>query len=283
MGRKNSQTLLLSLFLIMLSIPPLAPFTASQEENHLPTLDEILKKTGEYCQKLKNSVLDYVCIEEVTEATMFKEYVPDRPMNAQTRLVRKKATFTYDYQMIRKNRRINERRTLIEKNGKKCRIENAELETEFIKFANEILGPVGLLSLQRQSLYDYRILGLEDSELGPVFILEAVHKNPSLRDSLCGAVWIRASHFDVVRIEWDQRSLRNFASIQEIARRQGEEPSIRIVSEFAVKKKGLRFPSQTITEMAFVDENGKRDIRARTTVNYTQYRFFTVDTEIDYE
>ena len=109
-----------------------------------------------------------------------------------------------------------------------------------------------------------------------------MHKNPTRRDSLSGMIWIRAAHFDVVRIEWNQSSLGNFASIQEIARQKEEEPSIRIVSEFAVEKKGLRFPSKTITEMAFVNKEGKRDVRARITVTYTHYKFFTVETEIDY-
>lgn len=112
-----------SLFLIILSIPAEVPLTTSHKENNLSTLNKILKKAREYCQRLEKSVLDYVCIEEVTEVTMPKLYVQDQPMNFQTRVHRKKKTYRYDYQMIRKKRGITENRILIEKNAKKCHID----------------------------------------------------------------------------------------------------------------------------------------------------------------
>jgi len=283
MGNKSTK-LLFILFFIQFSISAGISLIGAFEESSQPKLSEILKKTSEYCQRLERSALDYVCIEEVKEETLHTHISPDhaRDQGYVTAVRRKRTTYTYDYQMIRKNKRIKENRTLIKKNGKKCCIENAELEIEFIKFANEIFGPVGLLSLQRQSLYDYRIFESENTDQGPYLIIEAVHKNPSARDSLCGKIWFRKDHFDIVRIEWDQSSLGNFAAIQEIAKQREEEPSIRIISEFAVEKNGLRFPSQTITEMAFINKKGKKDVRARITVTYSHYKFFTVETEIEY-
>jgi len=117
MSGKNLKSFF-SLFLIILSISAEVPLTTSHEENNLSTLNKILKKASEYCQRLEKSVLDYVCIEEVTEVTMHKLYVQDQPTNFQTRVHRKKKTYRYDYQMIRKKRGITENRILIEKTKK---------------------------------------------------------------------------------------------------------------------------------------------------------------------
>lgn len=252
-----------------------------QDADSEPKLARILKKAGDYCHRLEKAALDYVCLECVEEVTIHRKL--ERSNQGYTTLVnREKNSFLYDYQMIRKNSRVKENRTLIEKNGKKYRIENAELETEFIRFANEIFGPIGLLSLQRQSLHNYRILGFEDSDQGPVVIIEAIHKNPTRRDSLCGKIWVREDCFDIIRIEWYQTSLGNFSAIQKYAEEHHEEPLITVISDFSVEKNGLKFPSRTSTEMAYVDKEGKKDVRARITVTYTNYKFFTVETEVEY-
>jgi hypothetical protein len=273
----------LSLLFIILSISPGVPQTTAAEENSQQKLDKILKKAGVYCERLEKSALDYVCIEEVTEVTLHKKMEHDHArQGVKTRVYRKKKSYRYDYQLIRKNRRINENRTLIEKNGKKCRIENAELETEFINYANEMFGPVGLLCQQRQSLYTYKILKSEKSNQGRVVIIEAIHKNPSHRDSLSGEIWLKEGDYSITWIDWHQTSIGNFPAIRKLARQRGEEPLITVSSEFTVEKNGLRFPGKTSTEIAFVNEKGKKDVRVKATVEYTQYKFFTVETEIDF-
>lgn len=95
-------------------------------------LSEILKKEAEYCRKLEGSVLDFICLEEITEKiNQSKDIKMDQPsLGGMTDGVwsREKAvipaskirrTFLYDYQFIRKDNQIKESRTLLEENGKK--------------------------------------------------------------------------------------------------------------------------------------------------------------------
>jgi len=63
---KKQKTIILILFFTIFSLQTFSqtdnPNTDDQEE-----LRVILKKCAEYCEKLSNSVLDFICIEKITE------------------------------------------------------------------------------------------------------------------------------------------------------------------------------------------------------------------------
>ena len=56
-----------------------------------------------------------------------------------------------------------------------------------------------------------------------------------------------------------------------------------LVTEFAVEKNGLRFPSADLTEESYRGADGKLFVRARTNVVYKDHRFFTVETEATFK
>ena len=60
----------------------------------------------------------------------------------------------------------------------------------------------------------------------------------------------------------------------------GLEPKLTLTSEFEVAKNGLRFPTLFVVEEAYLAKSGRSLIRSTTTVNYTDFKFFTVEVEI---
>ena len=122
-------------------------------------LNEILKKCAEYCQKLETSSLYYICTEEIKERIFYSS----RPVMGIKRHTRffKENTYIYDYQLIRKDKKINERRILIKENGKKKNIKNAQLKTKRFYHEYVIFGPVGLLGGKQQRNFDYKFFTVE--------------------------------------------------------------------------------------------------------------------------
>jgi hypothetical protein len=252
---------------------------------------DILAKSREYCRKLERAAFNYVCTEKITEE-MVQSFLDTRttvdPRTGQTTQEyfpserRLKNTYVYDYQMIRKKDSVKESRILMEENGKACCIHNAQLKTMFVKFANGVFGPVGLLSESEQKHYNYTFPEEKQADDGNLIVARVQPKDSQNPDKPFGKIWIKKDGFAVLKIEWSQESLGNFPAIIEFAKKLKATPRITAITEFAYEKNGIRFPSRLSVEEAYIKKRDKKEIRSLTVVEYVNYKFFTVETEIDY-
>jgi hypothetical protein len=267
-----------------------------------PALASILAKAAEYCRRLEGSAFDFVCREEIRETIDPKLDVsvkggridPNTALNLGlrqsdflgpalvVRTVRKiHRSYVYDYQCIRAGRAIREIRTLLEENGKKKNVPDAELQTSTVVWGTALLGPIGLFGERFQGGYDYALRGSEPVNGVAAALVEAKPKPgaPPNRN-LYGQAWIDPATGDILKIEWSEGRVGNF----DVFARRGEiykrTPRLTIVSEFSVEKNGLRFPSRLSVEEAYLKDSGKPFIRSRTEVAYKDFKFFTVEVEV---
>jgi hypothetical protein len=117
--------------------------------------------------------LNFVCQENIEEnihsykktksmsAGSFKSAAPIWRVGLKLKRT-KKNTFFYDYQMIKKGEKLEEKRKLIKENKKKRNVENAELKIEGIKAKFLAYGPVGFLSRYWQEDFNYEIIGKDE-------------------------------------------------------------------------------------------------------------------------
>ena len=98
-----------------------------------------------------------------------------------------------------------------------------------------------------------------------------------------GRIWIKEDDGSVLKISWDQKSLRNYKEIEEFAKSQDAEPSITAFSEYGYEKNGLRFPSRSYSEQGYIPSNGPKVANARISVVYKKYKFFTVETQVGFD
>jgi hypothetical protein len=259
-------------------------------------LDLILDRCAIYCDRLSSSVLDFVCLEEVVEkihstkpGISYRRYVsrPDgslRTYSGMNPVRTEKHTFVYDYQLIRKSGDVREVRTLIEENGEETREENAPLKTRSFWYRHVVLGPTGLLCREAQEKHDYELLKEAKISGERAYVIKAVPKAGVEAEHLFGKIWVRKSDFAILKIEWEQESLGNFQAARKIAQEMGARPEIKLVSEYAFDKNGIRFPSRySIKELYIHKRTGRRFLRSETNVEYGDYKFFTVDTEVKYK
>ena len=257
-------------------------------------LPDILKAAAEYCRRLENSALDFVCLEEITEKiNRSREIRADAPgVRYSTRAgetFRKPApvltpfatnTYVYDYQFIRKDGRLKETRTLLEENRKKKTEKNAKLKTINFVYQNALLGPIGVLGERWQPDYDYKITGEESVDGRSVLIIDAIPKapNPEIR-FLYGKIRIDKQTKDILEISWNQERIGNFEVFEKRGYDYNAEPQISIISEFNIAKNGIRFPSKLKVEEAYLDKSGSKFVRSVTTVTYRDFRYFTVEVD----
>ncbi len=255
----------------------------------------LLKKSAAYCRKLENAALNFTCIEDVVElffgaGTSIGGLIENMSADDLLALKERNAPkpgqrsweWTYDFQLIRKDGTTQEKRTLVMENGKKRKEENAELQTTRFFHRNVLLGPIGLLSERAQLNHSYRFV--KESQVGgeTIVVIEATPRERT-GASLFGRAWIRERDGAVVRIEWEPSSMENYTVIKKLALQIHLIPQITFASEYGFEKNGLRFPNVYEVIEAY---NGLRtswkNVLTKTTVTYKDYKFFQVETAVDF-
>jgi hypothetical protein len=246
----------------------------SEKSAEQDRLKEILNKTGEYCRLLEKAAIDFICLEEISEKIDWsRDYPWIRPRFREN-------TYVYDYQFIKKDYGIEEARILLEENGMKRYEKNADLKTSAFQYQNILYGPIDLLSKARQDYFDYRIMTEDKVVDDTIVILEAIPRSNE-QFVASGKIWIKRDDFSVLKIIWHPKSIRNFEKVAEIAERYKSEPDVTIITEFSFEKNTIRFPGEYRIIEAYINKKGKRFLRSETTVDYRNYKFFTVEVKTD--
>jgi hypothetical protein len=272
---------------------PLTGPAGGQDEAADQRLAQLLAKAKAYCSRLETAALDFMCFEKISERTYaMRLEAPDvvvpgdggkgvgysyKPAN----MPYYENTYVYDYQFVRRGTSKTEKRVLIEENGRKKKEREAELTTTTIRVQNALFGPIGLVGESAQTWHDYRIAGEETVKGKKVVIIEASPKPGPERQHCYGRIWMQEDDGSIVKISWDQTSVGNFQVAQARAREYGAEPQMTSLTEYGMEKNGLRFPSKDTTEEAYI-KSGQKHVLALTTILYKDYKFFTVETAVQY-
>jgi len=295
------ERILIFLLIFILFSSPIHSQKVNSDLADQKDLATILKKCAEYCERLSFVLLDFVCTERIHEAIVGPD-APSKRIQRRPVPSMKKADlwiksffdeskhrndeFIYDYQLIRKRNKIIERRTLIEKNGKKKNDKGAVLETRFAH-KNVIFGPIGLLSEAAQNQHHYKILNKENMDSDVTYIIEAVPKEESSLNHLYGKIWIREKDNAILKIEWYEESVEGYEPLKILAEEALLKPEFIVTTEYDYEKKGIRFPSKhrfIESYTSYLPEakgpSGKKYFKSKKEIKYTDYKFFTVETEV---
>jgi len=288
--------------LAVLSLIALRPaFSQSRAGAEKPfDLAAFLKTAADYCRRLESVALHFTCLEEIDEKVDLTRDLENPPAPTRTWTVdpggklaslvtirswapmRGKLSLVYDYQCIRAfNGAVRDTRTLIEQNGKKKHVPEAKMDMTTFELDRTMLGPIYIFAERFQGEYDFAVMGRDKFERKPVIIVEAKPKpDAPVSLNLFGKAWVDPATNEILKIEWDESRIGRYEIFRERGERYKLTPRITIRSEFSVEKNGLRFPTKMFLEEAYLNERGRKFIRSETTVEYTDFKFFTVEVEI---
>lgn len=267
-----------------------------------PSLASIISSARDYCAKLERAALDFVCVEDVEErldlsldnravleqTDRAKARDPGTQIDTRGRLVsrrnpKQKNTYLYDYQFIRREGQVEEKRVLLKKNGKKPDPLDPAPRLGAFSYSEVLMAPVRLLDEDFQAFYSYRLQGRDSIAGTDAWILEVVPRMAGVSQYLGGKIWLKSADASVLRIEWDPATFGHYEEIAARAVIFNAEPEVRSVTEFGFEKNGIRFPSSDLTEEGYRQAGGKLFIRARTEITYKGYKFFMVETSTTFK
>jgi hypothetical protein len=254
-------------------------------------LAAVVQKGLEYCRRLDKAALDFICTEYVEEAVnrasrpsatavtlnmTGETYIKPAPVDSF-----KTTYYLYDYQFVRKGKEVKERRDLMEKDGEKVPQANAATATKHFKFRDILFGASILLGEGAAVKYEYSLVG-EGKIQGDAVVVVACAARPEYAGkTLTGRASVRVRDGAVLKIDWDPESFSGYDEVLSIAEWLGMAPKIQSSTEFGIEKNGVRFPSLDVTEEAYTAGSKSRFVRSTTTIKYKDYKFFTVETNID--
>jgi hypothetical protein len=267
--------------------------TEAQEEmkgaEHKRTLDSLLKKSAQYCQKLKKATFYFTCIEEVMDSHWYRGDAVREDF------------YRYDYQIVREeNGKMNENRQLkpesiefLEKRKKEIgKAEDREIILTNFLSSYPYLMPISMLAEENRSKYRYRLLDRKTNARRTLYkvAVEPKAEGVMIKDSNYGVVWIDEEDGSVYKIELDANSLGGVKQLITLAREKRHRLKVSDVHWYEVKRKGIRFPSRTEIKCSFLDWDQVKRMWDRlrsvaleqviTVFEYNRYKFFNVNVDV---
>jgi len=262
------------------------PSSLSESSDQIK-LDLILEKTGDYCEKVKNMALFYVCKEKVEDERYFhrKRSLLNFSQSSLERLdprrTRKK-TYAYDYQLVKKGKELREKRILLGEDGTKKHEENVEFRP--IKYFGKyvVYGPVGFLSKYWQQHFRYEITGRDFVDGKKAIIVQSAPKMEREENYNYGKVWVDEKDFSILKIEYDPRSIKNYEDELLLSPIGDLKKIVNWTVTYGFEKKGVKFPSQQLVQEFYVNTKGQKVLMEKISFNYDDYKFFIVEVEVKY-
>lgn len=287
---------LIHFFLLMASAAVLCFFAArlngsTQKELPAPmSMTEILNGAGNYCEKVKEMALQYICLEKIIDIENFfgsesraSGLVRENTI-FNTRRTRKQ-TYTFDYQLIKNADELSEQRIMLQKNGRERYRLNCNLDQ--LKYSSQYLiyGPVGFLSWYWQSRFNYSFVGQSVINGEPAVIIEAIPNEIRLDNTNSGRIWINKK-YQIVRVELEPSCIQNYED-ESLETRMGQfKKTVLWIIDYSVEKNGVLFPSQQLIQEIFIQESDgavRKAVKRETLFIYDEYKYFNVETNVNWK
>ena len=287
--------------------PGLAELSAPRTpEPYSAELKRLLAIGAAYCERLSGAALDFVCQESIRsldcalylpettaaagaklteKATDSKETIaiigPRRASLPRNPYKTKTYRFICDFQMIRKQGRVEERRILLESNDKSAPKGAAPPDEKRYASLKPLIAPIDILATDRQESYEFRLLGRDKIKGLTAAVIEAVARPGASVRIPAAKIWIDPESSQILRCETQGLPVEGYEFIFEEASRIGISPVGSMMVSYGDEKNGILFPSRVTLLIEYpvnVWGVGKRT-RIDTEIRYDKYRFFTVETE----
>jgi len=267
----------------------------------------ILAGCAEYCRRLREASLFYVCEESINETThslVSADRLAELPLRSRTyewarwespggqigvltdspqilnRMRAERISYRCDYQIIRRFGEIEERRIILRENGRRVLDRVELLEEERYSALNPVVSVLNILEEGRQALFHYRVLKEEKVSGKNAFVLEALPKLGDADGVRLAKIWIEKEDYRILRCEIEGVPLDGYDNVLGEAVLLNIRPFFMRTYEFRMENKGTLLPTRSAVRIEYPGLLPKRrETKMKIDLEYRDFRFFIVDTE----
>lgn len=262
----------------------------SQEEKDRQTLSKILQKTADYCKRLEEMSIYYYCREKVKETIYPLPFryrgIMNRSIGIHGQIYKFQNKdsivndYLYDYQLIRTGKKkVKEKRTLLEENGKKKNNKNATLQTKCFRYDEIVYGPL-VFKESEQRLYRFKLSGKEKWGEQDVLAIRVFPREGVQKKLFYGEFYVREKDFSIMKIKMSQRAMGGYQRIEKAATLMNADPRVTIIMEYDNERNGIRFPSKFSLQESYITPDDETFSLSKLHVEYFDYNFFNVGVDV---
>ncbi len=263
-----------------------------------PELARLLAGAAGYCAKLERAALEFICRERIGEThynfasdpkwlaimvgsretgeIIRRQYFPQ--WDPQKTI---KSDYVCDYLYVRRGDRIEERRVVLEDDGRKMPDRATLLEEKRFTALDPVLAAVELLGRERQALFNYRVIGRTDIQGRSAAILEAIPRSGNSRGVEYAKVWIDAENFQILRSEVQGIPIEGYDDVLRDSVQFPVRPYLLTTHTYEFEKNGIRFPGRSVIRVEYPKQGvftKDRTLKLKIDMKYDKYQFFSVET-----
>jgi len=246
-------------------------------------LNKYLAGSARYCEKLKSEAYHFYCKEKILLEK--DDFIYGRLIKGKlTRRISKK-NYLFDYQIIQKRGKLQERRRLIADKVAKKESDPYTLNLLFLS-EKAVFGPNSILDKERQSNFNFKLLEYKKTGENDLVVIEAIPKKPGKIFFLSAEIYIDTTDFSVRKIVGPVY-VSGYKSMKRIAASYKSRLSLVCEIRFNHEYKGLFFPTFIYISEKYIGGSmiyrnvGPRGWeRSKTIFTYSDYKFFEVGTEV---
>ena len=268
-------------------------------------LNHILQGAADYCSRLKQSAFHFYCQEKVLETrnplTNFEqndlsdddiEYEQKFKPNVALRKIRSSAykqakSYLFGYRLIKQGNQIKEERDWISSHDNNKVHWNQVVKTNTFFSEKAVFAPITILDRTRQDRYNFQFIRFDERNGRRAAVIEALPKDPGETAAVYGNLWIDREDFSLLKIEADPKSIRGYGALKELARKLRTRLHLSLEVDFDLQQEGIRFPTKVVFLEKYkggglisMHQGPKGWERSRTEFTYSDYRFFSVQTDV---
>jgi hypothetical protein len=189
-----------------------------------------------------------------------------------------KNTFVCDYLLVKKGDNVEERRILLQKDGRPMPDRETQLEERKYSVLRPLFAPLGLLARDRQPLFNFTLLQEEMVNKKKAYLIEAAPKSSDAAGIQNARIWVDAKTFQILQCEIEGIPLEGYEDILEECVRFNVEAFFTTTYVYQIERKGVLFPSRATIRVAYKDAQTSLK-KLKTEMTYKKYKIFTVETE----
>lgn len=192
----------------------------------------------------------------------------------------KRNIYLCDYQIFRKDKIVEEHRTILKENGKKPADPKKVLQDRRFSALGSLFAPLKVLAKNRQPKFDYWIAGEEKVNGKKALILTASPKSGDEDGIWWARIWVDKTGFQILKCEIEGVPIDGHEDILNECAFLNIRPHFLMTYEYKTEKNGVLFPwrSEILVAYSGIDAGGPVP-RLKIFMTYDKYKFFVVATE----
>ncbi len=270
------------------------------DQNGQPGLRRIIAGCANYSRKLSEQALFFTCEESMREVRyQLKADVSNLDLSSFENIERGQLSETVsyimgtpaqimdpsrtelnryvcDYQLVRKNETVEERRIVLKQNGRKPSGWAVLLTERRFYAINPIAHLLKIFDHERQGLFSFQLLGEEKIRGKEAYVIVAVPRLGNEGDFRGARIWADKKSFQIFKIEISGVPIEGYEDVLKDSMALNIAPFFLTTHEYEIEKNGVLFPETTTVRVGY-PSSGRPILKYRADVAYKKYRFFSVE------